>query len=95
MIDRHRGHFLRSFLYTPTLAVALTGFLTVTLLGVRPAAAQTFNVIYNFTLGTDGGGPLTGVTMGRNGNLYGTTGFGGTTGNGTVFKLATRIQVGS
>lgn len=88
MIDRHRGHFLRSFLYTPTLAVALTGFLTVTLLGVRPAAAQTFNVIYNFTLGNDGGGPLTGVTMDRNGNLYGTTGFGGTTGNGTVFKLS-------
>jgi uncharacterized repeat protein (TIGR03803 family) len=51
----------------------------------HPSPAQTFNVIYNFTGGVDGGGPA-GLTVGADGNLYGVAG-GGDAGQGTVFKL--------
>jgi uncharacterized repeat protein (TIGR03803 family) len=50
-----------------------------------PSPTQTFNVIYNFTGGADGGGPA-GLTVGADGNLYGVAG-GGDSGQGTVFKL--------
>jgi hypothetical protein len=35
--------------------------------------AQTFNVVYSFTGGSDGGNPLDGLTVDGEGNLYGTT----------------------
>lgn len=41
-------------------------------IATQPSQAQTFQVLYNFTGGADGGGP-NGVTIDRNGNLYGTT----------------------
>jgi uncharacterized repeat protein (TIGR03803 family) len=48
----------------------------------------TESVLYGFTGGTDGGGPLTGVIFDAAGNLYGTTELGGAfTYFGTVFKL--------
>jgi len=47
----------------------------------------TFNVLYNFTGGTDGGIPLGGLIADEHGNLYGTTAYGGTYGAGVVFKL--------
>lgn len=61
--------------------------------------AQTFSVIHNFTGGRDGAGPLDGLTIDRNGNLYGTASAGGNqgygcsngwgmTGCGAVFELA-------
>jgi len=46
-------------------------------------------VLHNFTGGTDGGSPLAGVTLGPAGNLYGTTEFGGTDGQGVVYELDT------
>jgi uncharacterized repeat protein (TIGR03803 family) len=52
------------------------------------AQAQTFNVVYNFTGGSDGGNPLDGLTSDGAGNLYGTTYAGGPSSNGTVFKLS-------
>ncbi len=36
---------------------------------------------------SDGDGPLSGVTRDSQGNLYGTTFYGGSVGYGTVFKL--------
>lgn len=51
------------------------------------AQAQTLNVLHAFTGGGDGADPSAGLTMDKAGNLYGTTIYGGTTGNGTVFKL--------
>jgi len=47
-------------------------------------------VLYNFcNVGdcTDGDGPVSGVTRDNQGNLYGTTFYGGTVGYGVVFKL--------
>jgi uncharacterized repeat protein (TIGR03803 family) len=46
-------------------------------------------VLYSFTGGADGGSPYTGVILDPAGNLYGTTGSGGTGNNGVLFKLST------
>jgi uncharacterized repeat protein (TIGR03803 family) len=55
-------------------------------------ASGQFTVLHTFTGGADGGLPEAGVVLGSDGNLYGTTTFGGTgskTGlqEGVVFKL--------
>ena len=44
------------------------------------------NTIYTFTGGNDGSQP-TGLVIGRDGNLYGTTGGGGAFADGTIFQL--------
>ncbi len=49
------------------------------------AQAQTFNVLHSFN-GLDGRQPYDGVTLDREGNLYGTA-YGGGDGAGTVYKL--------
>jgi uncharacterized repeat protein (TIGR03803 family) len=45
------------------------------------------NVIHTFTGGADGIQPLAGVTWARPNTLYGTTMFGGTTNQGTVYQV--------
>ncbi len=53
-------------------------------------ATGQYNVVHNFGDGTvpnDGAYPGAALTVGPDGNLYGTTGGGGTTDNGTVFKI--------
>ena len=73
--------------------------LLILLMAAIPAQAQTFQVLHNFTGGRDGANPLDGLTIGRAGNLYGTSSAGGdqvygcdnsygTTGCGAVFELA-------
>jgi uncharacterized repeat protein (TIGR03803 family) len=64
------------------------------LLGLIPARAQTATevVLYNFGGGTDGDQPVGGVISDQDGNLYGTTYYGGTHGNGVVYKLDTTGQ---
>src|SRR5208337_2767854 len=58
----------------------------VTVLGLCGSArgAPEYKVLHSFT-GTDGSGPWGGVTLGRNGSVYGTTAGGGVC--GTVFRL--------
>lgn len=51
------------------------------------ASAGTETVIYGFTGGSDGATPYAVPTMDGNGNLYGTTLYGGAYGNGIVYKL--------
>ena len=46
------------------------------------------SVLYSFTGGNDGSVPLGALIADKAGNFYGTTGFGGTSGAGVVFKLA-------
>jgi uncharacterized repeat protein (TIGR03803 family) len=53
----------------------------------QSARAQSFNVIHNFTGGTDGANPLNGLMMGAAGYMYGTTSAGGAYNNGTVFRI--------
>jgi len=50
--------------------------------------AQTLTILANFD-NTDGANPLAGLVQGTNGNLYGTTLFGGANlgGDGTVFEI--------
>jgi uncharacterized repeat protein (TIGR03803 family) len=45
------------------------------------------SVLYSFLGGTDGDGPGSGVIADSQGTLYGTTEYGGASGDGTVFKL--------
>jgi uncharacterized repeat protein (TIGR03803 family) len=46
-------------------------------------------VLYSFTSDPDGAHPSAGLVMDSDGNLYGTTQYGGASGEGTVFKLDT------
>jgi uncharacterized repeat protein (TIGR03803 family) len=70
------------------LGVALSLTLTLSL----SSQAQTFSVIHNFTGGADGGNPA-GLTIDRNGSLYGAAAGGGASNAGTVFRL-TRSRSG-
>jgi len=48
----------------------------------------TQTVLWNFTGGSDASDPWSGLTLDSDGNLDGTTSYGGTYGRGNVFKLA-------
>ncbi len=53
---------------------------------ISPTGTET--ILYSFTGGADGNVPVAGVVLDKKtGNLYGTTLYGGTTGNGTVFEV--------
>jgi uncharacterized repeat protein (TIGR03803 family) len=47
----------------------------------------TESIFYSFTGGSDGGSPFGGLTLGRDGNFYGTTTIGGTNSKGTIYKI--------
>ena len=66
----------RSTVLAVTLAVLLT-------LSAAPLAmGQTFQVLHTFTGGIDGANPMAGMSLDNGGKLYGTTG------TGTIFRLA-------
>jgi uncharacterized repeat protein (TIGR03803 family) len=50
-----------------------------------PTGTET--VLYSFTGGPDGGHPWAGLVLDAAGNLYGTTYYGGASGQGVVFQL--------
>jgi len=70
--------------YDRTLAALLTILLAAFM--AIPAHAQTFNEIYSFQQNAVGAQPNAGVTLDRNGDIYGTNYFYGV-GYGTVYKL--------
>jgi|SRR5579871_1052428 len=55
-----------------------------TVFKVTPRGA--FSVLCAFTGGSDGGWPIGGLVMDKQGNLYGTTSSGGTTGAGAIYE---------
>ncbi len=67
--------------------------LVLGLFGTGSARADTLpsqSVMYSFGAQTDDGSfPLATITAGGDGNLYGTTSYGGANGGGTVFRLST------
>src|SRR5580700_2372123 len=70
-------------LYGTTYTGASSGYGTV--FKVDPKSNET--VLYAFTGGNDGGSPVGGVVRDSEGNLYGTTQYGGAYENGAVFKV--------
>jgi uncharacterized repeat protein (TIGR03803 family) len=55
--------------------------------GIERAGAQTLVPLWSFTDGDDGANPVAGLVQANDGNLYGTTEFGGTNTEGTVFRI--------
>ncbi|MBI3476813.1 MAG: IPT/TIG domain-containing protein [Acidobacteria bacterium] len=47
----------------------------------------TYTTLYNFSTGPDGFNPVGGLTLGTDGNFYGTTSSGGAANLGTIFKM--------
>ena len=63
--------------------LTLTCLAALFVAAVSPATAQTLTTLYTFGTGANGG-----LLLDAQGNLYGTTAYGGTNGNGTVFELS-------
>ena len=79
---------LRLRLPATTGALALAIAFVLTVVTTIAAHAQSFQVIYAFTGGTDGGQPYSGVTLNSGGDLFGTTHTGNQGTNwGQVYEL--------
>jgi uncharacterized repeat protein (TIGR03803 family) len=75
-------------LYGTTSAGGAYGYGTVFV--IRPVGTtfgRQFITLHSFTNGDDGGNPFGDLRIGKDGALYGTAGYGGTNGNGTIFRL--------
>jgi len=60
-----------------------------TLFKLEPSGSSwTFSLLHTFTSGADGASPTARLRFGTDGKLYGTTPLGGSSGAGTVFRLA-------
>jgi uncharacterized repeat protein (TIGR03803 family) len=84
---------MRSWVTNSRLVAVVRGAVTLALLSallvfaVRPAKAQTEQVLYSFGGNPDGANPYSGLIFNA-GNLFGTTFDGGLYGFGTVFELS-------
>ena len=82
---QHKGW--TSTMYLRAGRAALTVAVLVGLAAPPSAQAQTFTVLYSFAGSPDGASPQAGLVRGAAGNLYSTTAYGGSSGEGTVFKV--------
>ena len=77
-----------------TAAMSLAFIVSLTVVLTQSAQAQTFTVLHSLDGLQDGYYPVSGVTVARNGDLYGTTQYSGLSGGdcylgcGTAFRLA-------
>lgn len=60
-----------------------------------PGGVWKQNILYSFTGGADGAGPIGGVVLTKGGKIYGTTQGGGQYGEGTVYELSPPTRLGS
>ena len=67
--------------------VSVICVIALALLAGSVANAQTFKVIYTFRGHNSSSNPIAGVTLDKQGNLYGTTAWGGAFGGGAVYEL--------
>ena len=72
---------------TPAARLALAIVFGLIVVATLTAQGQTFNVIFNFTGGSDGGTPLAALVLDKSGHLYGTANHGGVNGYGTIFRM--------
>jgi uncharacterized repeat protein (TIGR03803 family) len=72
-----RGGFVKNSRKTSLSNSLLAAALALVLCCASAAWSQSFQTIYNFTGGTDGGFPIAGVVLDAQGNLYGDTLNGG------------------
>jgi len=70
-----------------TAAVAVLGAFALTPVMPGPGMAQQFSVVHAFGSAPDAQGPRGALAQGQDGNLYGGTIDGGSSGEGTVFEL--------
>jgi uncharacterized repeat protein (TIGR03803 family) len=91
---QHRIRIWGATIRALAFALALSIVFLLTVVATPAAHAQTFTVLHTFASGQDGAEPYAGVSIDRAGNLYGSSAYGGFTGNGcgssgcgTVFKL--------
>src|SRR5271167_576360 len=61
------------------------GYSYGTVFELTPSGTET--ILWSFGNGNDGANPIAGVVLDTNGNLYGTTEYGGAYNQGTVFEL--------
>ncbi len=69
------------------LAVIAVTLIMALILAPGASAAGTYKILHRFTGGADGEDVPSGLIFDTAGNLYGTTFYGGSGGNGTVFEL--------
>jgi uncharacterized repeat protein (TIGR03803 family) len=74
------------WLYGTTVSGGSAGCGTVFALATN---GGSYSVLYSFTNSPDGANPFAALCLGSDGQLYGTTGNGGNTNDGTLFRLAT------
>ena len=77
-----------SNLYGTTVLGGIHGLGTAFELSPRQGGGWTETILHSFGNGTDGISPNASLIFDSNGNLYGTTYFGGIHGQGTVFELS-------
>ena len=82
LVQGNDGHFYGTTQFGGTNGT--TGFGTV----FRISPSGNFTSLHSFTGGSDGALPLGSLVQGVDGNFYGTTREGGTSGTGTVFRIS-------
>ena len=85
-----RNQLLSTGRRAATAAMAIGMVLVLTAGIAQSASHPAYSVVYNFTGGTDGATPYSGLTIDAAGNIYGTTLYGGSAtgeGHGVVFQL--------
>ena len=82
------GNMTNSGQHRTWILVTLAFVIVLGVVATQSAQARSFTDLYNFTGGSDGAYPYAGLVRDSGGNLYGTTGSGGSSGFGVVFKLS-------